>query len=189
MAVSNAGPEDFAMNGAHVTAVDAGRIMKVNHAGEHGAVNIYAGQIAAVRLRASVLLSELAEFKAHEERHRSIVANELKRRGLPRCRSYWLCGLGGYVLGFLTGLMGVQSIALATVAVERVVLRHLQQQLLDIGITDPDATAAISAILSEEQHHHDQSATHIRHAGVIDRMIGSVISAATEFVIWIGMRI
>jgi ubiquinone biosynthesis monooxygenase Coq7 len=176
------------MNGTRATAVDAGRIIKVNHAGEHGAVNIYAGQIAAARLRASVLLPELAEFKAHEERHRSIFANELKKRGLRRCRSYWLCGVGGYVLGFLTGLMGVRSIAIATVAVERVVLRHLRQQLLDIGITDPDATAAISAILSEEQHHHDHSVTHIRHIGPIDRMIGSVISGATESVICIGMR-
>jgi len=56
-------------------------------------------------------------------------------------------------------------------------------------MTDPDATAAISAILSEEQHHHDRSAARIHHAGVIDRMIGSVISAATEMVIWVGMRI
>ena len=177
------------MNGARAAAVDAGRIMKVNHAGEHGAVNIYAGQIAAARLRARILLPELGEFKAHEERHRTIFAGELKRRGLPRCRSYWLCGAGGYVPGFLTGLMGVRSIATATVAVERVVLRHLRQQLVDIGATDPDATAAISAILSEEQHHHDQAASHTRNAGLIARMIGSVISAATESVIWIGMRI
>jgi ubiquinone biosynthesis monooxygenase Coq7 len=164
-------------------------MIKVNHAGEHGAVNIYAGQMAMARLRARVLLPELAEFKAHEERHRSIFAKELKRRGVPRCRSYWLCGAGGYVLGFLTGLMGARFIATTTVAVERVVLRHLQQQLHDIGITDPDATVAISLILSEEQQHHDQSAARIRHAGVIDRMLGSVISAATESVIWIGMRI
>lgn len=81
------------MNNAHAPAADAGQIIKVNHAGEHGAVNIYAGQIAAARLRARVLLSELAEFKAHEERHRSIFAKELQRRGLPRCRSYWLCGV------------------------------------------------------------------------------------------------
>jgi ubiquinone biosynthesis monooxygenase Coq7 len=177
------------MDSARGSDIDAGRIIKVNHAGEHGAVNIYAGQIAMARLRARSLVPELAEFKAHEERHRAIFAKELKRRGLPRCRSYWLCGLGGYVLGFITGLMGARSIATATVAVERVVLRHLKEQLRGIGITDPDATTAISAILSEEQHHHDQSAAHIRHAGVIDRMIGSVISAATEAVIWIGMRI
>jgi len=179
----------LSMNAAHIPAVDSGRIIKVNHAGEHGAVNIYAGQLAAARWRARELLPELAEFKAHEERHRSIFANELKRRGLPRCRSYWMCGLGGYALGLMTGLMGARFIATATVAVERVVLRHLQRQLLDIGMTDPDATAAISAILSEEQYHHDQSAAHIRHTGVFDRMIGAVISGATESVIWIGMRI
>jgi ubiquinone biosynthesis monooxygenase Coq7 len=177
------------MNSARIPVVDAGRIIKVNHAGEHGAVNIYAGQIAVARLRARFLLPELAEFKAHEERHRAIFAKELKRRGLPRCRSYWLCGVGGYVLGFLTSLMGARCIATATVAVERVVLRHLQKQLQEIGLTDPDATAAISAILSEEQQHHDQSATRIRHAGAIDRTVGSVISTATEVVIWIGMRI
>jgi ubiquinone biosynthesis monooxygenase Coq7 len=177
------------MDSARGAVIDVGRIIKVNHAGEHGAVSIYAGQIAIARLRARSLLPELAEFKAHEQRHRAIFAKELDRRGLPRCRSYWLCGLGGYVLGFLTGLMGARSIATATVAVERVVLRHLQEQLREIGATDPDATTAISAIFSEEQYHHDQSAARIRRAGIIDQMIGSVISAATEAVIWMGMRI
>lgn len=177
------------MNSGQVPVVDAGRIIKVNHAGEHGAVNIYAGQIAMARLRARFLLAELSEFKAHEERHRSIFARELAQRGLPRCRSYWLCGLGGYVLGCLTGLMGVRCIATATVAVERVVLRHLRQQLLVIGTTDPGATAAISAILSEEQQHHDQASSHVQHPGAMDRMTGSVIAAATEAVIWVGMRI
>ncbi|NIA56369.1 hypothetical protein HAV22_22315 [Massilia sp. TW-1] len=77
-------------------------------------------------------------------------------------------------------------IALATVAVGRVVLRHLQQ-LSQIGIADPEATATISSIVGEEQLHHDQSAVCLRRAGVIERMIGSVISAATESVIWIGI--
>jgi ubiquinone biosynthesis monooxygenase Coq7 len=176
------------MSGVPSLAVEAGRIIKVNHAGEHGAVNIYAGQIATARLRARELLPQLTEFKAHEERHRSIFAKELTRRGLPRCRSYWLCGAGGYVLGFVTGLMGARSIALATVAVERVVLRHLQQQLSQIGIAAPEATAAISSMVGEEQLHHDQSAVCLHRAGVLDRAIGSVISAATESVIWIGMR-
>jgi ubiquinone biosynthesis monooxygenase Coq7 len=177
------------MDSAQSSVVDPGRIIKVNHAGEHGAVNIYAGQIAMARLRARSLVHELAEFKAHEERHRSIFANELERRGLPRCRSYWLCGVGGYVLGFLTGLMGARCIATATVAVERVVLRHLQHQLQAIGSNDPGANVAISAILNEEQQHHDQFAVHIYNAGTIHKMLGSVISAATEAVIWIGMRI
>ena len=50
-----------------------------------------------------------------------------QRRGKPRCRSYHLCGVGGWMLGLITGLLGRQAIAATTVAVENVVLGHLQQ--------------------------------------------------------------
>ena len=54
-----------------------GRILKVNHAGENGAVNIYAGQILIARITARDMVSELTEFKLHEQRHR---ANLRRRR-------------------------------------------------------------------------------------------------------------
>ncbi len=75
-----------------------GRVLKVNHAGENGAVNIYAGQIFCARLTAPDLVGELREFKGHEENHRRIFQAELERRGVRRCRSYVLCGIGGYTL-------------------------------------------------------------------------------------------
>jgi ubiquinone biosynthesis monooxygenase Coq7 len=80
--------------------------MKVNHAGEHGAVSIYAGQIFMARFTAKSLLPELLAFKADEEKHRTTFYRELQRRGLRRCKSYWLCAAGGYFLGIGTGLFG-----------------------------------------------------------------------------------
>lgn len=81
---------------AHSFAPGLGdRIIKVNHAGEHGAIAIYTGQILLARLTAPALVDELREFRSHEERHRAIFGAELVRRGRPRCRSYWFCGLGG----------------------------------------------------------------------------------------------
>lgn len=74
------------------------RIMKVNHAGEHGAVNIYRGQVFMARLTARHMLDQLKECQSHEMQHRAIFESELKRRGQRRCRSYWLCGIGGLVL-------------------------------------------------------------------------------------------
>jgi ubiquinone biosynthesis monooxygenase Coq7 len=71
------------------------RVMKVNHAGEYGAIHIYTGQMFMARNRARALLAQLHEFKTHEERHRAIFATELQRRGVRRCRSYWLSGVGG----------------------------------------------------------------------------------------------
>jgi Ubiquinone biosynthesis protein COQ7 len=67
------------------------RIIKVNHAGEHGAISIYSCQIFMARITAPDLLSQLSEFRSEEQKHRAIFLAELQRRGCPRCRSYWLC--------------------------------------------------------------------------------------------------
>jgi 3-demethoxyubiquinol 3-hydroxylase len=77
------------------------RVMKVDHAGEHGAVNIYRAQLLACRWRRSDITSDLREFLDHEMRHRAVFAAELMRRGRARCRSYHLCGLGGFALGLV----------------------------------------------------------------------------------------
>ena len=74
------------------------------------------------------MLPELRAFRADEEKHRAIFHQELQRRGLKRCKSYWLCAAGGYALCAATGLLGARAISLTTVAVERTVLRHLRRQ-------------------------------------------------------------
>jgi ubiquinone biosynthesis monooxygenase Coq7 len=164
------------------------RIMKVNHAGEHGAINIYRGQIFMARLTARRLVNELIEFRSHEERHRALFGAELQRRRRPRCKSYWLCGFGGYVLGLLTGLFGASAIAATTVAVESVVLRHLEQQLAALQGIDPAAIAAISSIVTEEKEHHDHSVRLAQAGRFWPKILTPIVSAATEFVIWLGMR-
>ncbi len=165
------------------------RIIKVNHAGEHGAVNIYTGQIFMARLTARDMVDELTEFRAHEQRHRSIFNDELQRRGRRRCRSYWMCGLGGRVLGLITGLLGRNAIAATTAAVEHVVLRHLEHQLATLRGHDAAAVNAISAIVAEEKQHHDRSAAHVVSGTFWPRLLTPFVSTSTEMVIWMGMRL
>ena len=167
----------------------AERLLKVNHAGEHGAVNIYRGQRLVCFWRDAELKRELEEFRAHEERLRAIFAAELRRRGVRRCRSYWACGLGGFVLGVSTGICGRASIAAVTVAVERVVLRHLERQLRELDGVDPAAHAAVAAIIEDERSHHDRAAQEPRQGIFWPRLIRPAVSAATEFVIWTGMKL
>jgi len=133
------------------------RVIKVDHAGEHGAVNIYRAQLLACRWRRSGISSELREFLGHEMRHREVFAAELARRGRRRCRSYHLCGVGGFALGFVTGLCGRAAIAATTVAVEIVVLRHLEAQILTLHSADPAAVAAIGSIIDDERVHRDRA--------------------------------
>ncbi len=163
------------------------RIMKVDHAGEHGAIAIYSAQILMARFTCPDTIAALVEFRSHERRHRSVFEAELRRRGVRRCRSYWLCGIGGYALGAITGLFGRSAIAATTVAVESLVLRHLEGQLDRLG-SDPAATMAIRSIADEERHHRDHSAADLNAKDIWPKMLMPVVSASTEAVIWLGMK-
>lgn len=164
------------------------RMIKVDHAGEHGAICIYSGQLFMARFSAPAMVAELKEFLSHEHRHRAVFQAELQRRRYSRCRSYWLCGLGGLVLGLVTGLCGRKAIVATTVAVESVVLKHLAHQLHTLHEIDPLAVAAIASIVEEEQHHHDHSAAQIDVRDPWFRMLKPVVTVWTETVIWMGMR-
>jgi len=164
------------------------RVMKVDHAGEHGAVCIYRGQRWIAAVLSPSLVPELALNQAHEERHRAIFAAELARRGVRRCRSYFLCAAGGLTLGLVTGLLGRRAIAATTVAVERVMLRHLDEQRLALR-DDPGAIAAIDSIADEEAEHHDASARMMGASTVPLRALMAVVALSTEAVIWLGMNL
>jgi ubiquinone biosynthesis monooxygenase Coq7 len=68
-----------------------GRFLKVNHAGEFGAVNIYRAQILVARFTARVSLPQLRAFLSHERSHLQTFEQELLRRQIPRCKSFWFC--------------------------------------------------------------------------------------------------
>jgi 3-demethoxyubiquinol 3-hydroxylase len=165
------------------------RALRVNHAGEHGAVSIYKAQIWMSMLRAPLLVHELTDFLAHEMRHRRIFGDELARRGVRRCRSWHLCSVGGFVLGTVTGLMGPRAVAATTVAVEQVVLGHLERQCSELRSADPEAVAAVQCIVDDERRHHDGAALQLGAPSALDRALMAGVRAATESVIWLGMRL
>lgn len=157
----------------------AERTLKINHAGENGAVNIYAAQIVVARVTAPSIVAKLKEFKTHEQEHRAIFWGELQRRGVRRCRSYMLCGIGGYALGFITALFGFQAIAATTAAVERVVLGHLQSQVHSLSDQDEAAVIAISKIIKDESLHLEQSEAHLEAGQFWSKVLMPIVSAST----------
>ena len=165
------------------------RVMKVNHAGEHGAVCIYLAQRWFARWRAPEMLPELEHFLGHERGHRASFGGELARRNRRRCRSYIWCGIGGLILGTITGLAGRHAIAATTVAIERVVLLHMHEQVAGLSGSDADAVIVISQIIVEEQEHHDLSAARLVSGGIWPRIVNPVVGASTNIVIWMGMRL
>lgn len=165
------------------------RILKVDHAGEHGAVCIYSAHRWIARWRSPELVGELDEFLVHERGHRAIFGAELSRRGVRRCRSYWLCGLGGFALGVVTGLIGPQAVHATTAAIERIVLAHLEEQLETLATLDPAARDTIASIVADEREHHERAVSQIVKRGLLQRTIDGVVSRSTQLVIWLGMKL
>ena len=97
--------------------------------------------------------------------------------------------MGGFVLGAVTGVAGRSAIAATTVAIERVVLRHMQEQVEELTGLDYEAVRALLEIIVEEQEHHDISVARLPRRGVWLAIIDPAVGASTTAVIWLGMRL
>ena len=171
-----------------MTTALGSRILKVNHAGENGAVNIYRAQILVSQFFAPHMTNVLREFLSHEIRHRALFWERLQARRERRCRSYLLCGLGGFALGLFTAMLGGSAIAATTHAVESVVLEHLERQMAELQGHDPTAYSAVADIVADEREHNDHG-RRLTRVGFLPRVISPVVRASTEAVIWLGMRL
>jgi ubiquinone biosynthesis monooxygenase Coq7 len=163
-------------------------MIKVDHAGENGAVNIYRAQRLVARIRSPSLVEQLTEFQHHEGEHRAIFREYLTKIGVRRCVSYHFAGAGGFSLGFVTALIGPSAIAATTFAVEHVVLRHLEEQLDYLKDASPEARDCVRRIYDDERAHHDTAEGQMSHDSWLTRILIAVIQLCTETVIRIGMR-
>ena len=165
------------------------KILKVNHAGEFGAVNIYRSQLVVARVFMKDMVPMIEEFLADEQRHLNIFFEEINRRNGVKCKSYWLCGVGGYFMGFFSALLGRRGILACTWAVESVVVNHLQNQIDYLrDKEDQSALETVEAILEDEKAHRDAGFEESGSGNILYQPLRFMISAFTEGVIRFGMR-
>jgi demethoxyubiquinone hydroxylase (CLK1/Coq7/Cat5 family) len=87
-------------------ALTIARIVRVNHAGEYGAIRIYGAQIGVSGRRFPDVLPALADMLQHEKKHCAAFFAAMPARQSRPCRIMSLWSLGGWLLGFATALMG-----------------------------------------------------------------------------------
>lgn len=162
------------------------RILKVNHAGEYGAIRIYRAQIWLARRRYPDIASRLAEFLDHEITHCRAFREAMPERDARPCRIMALWGNGGFVLGLLTALLGRRGIWICTAAVEAAVHRHLDDQLVYLRRRDPELHALIRRIQEEELQHLSLAEQQIDQSERYPRILGAMISGATDMAIWLS---
>jgi 3-demethoxyubiquinol 3-hydroxylase len=167
-------------------ALTVARIVKVNHAGEYGAIRIYSAQIGVSSWRYPEAVAPLSEMLAHEIRHCDAFRGAMPGRHARPCRVMRLWSYGGWLLGFLTALFGRQAIWVCTAAVEAAVHRHLDDQLAFLVGRDTELHRIISDIREEELSHLHYAEDHIVSNAGPYRFLRALISHTTELLIWLS---
>jgi 3-demethoxyubiquinol 3-hydroxylase len=105
-------------------------IIRVDHAGEMGAKVIYAGQIAALRLKKDDETLQLVKhMKEQEDVHFEYFDSEIKKQKIRPTAMQPVWKIGGFALGFFTALAGKKAAMTCTTAVEEVIDEHYQEQI------------------------------------------------------------
>ena len=162
------------------------RILKVNHAGEWGAIRIYRAQLWLARKWYPDVVPFLEETLRHEVQHCALFSEAMPSRGARPCRIMSLWGRGGFVLGFVTALFGRQGIWICTAAVESAVHRHLDDQLFFLKGRDPELVRVIESILQEELSHLAHAERHVKSSIWAAGVLRNTISLTTDAVIWLS---
>ena len=131
--------------------------IRVDHAGERGAVKIYEGQLLALNtlVRDESLKKTIEEMKIHEKEHCEFFENEIKKRKIKPTKLLPLWDLLGVGLGFGSTILGKKAAMLCTASVEEVIDKHYQSQINQLGPEEKDLKKKIIKFREDELHHKD----------------------------------
>ena len=139
---------------APLSAREIDAMIRVDQAGEVGAMRIYAGQLAVLGAR-SPAARAISRMAAQEARHRAAFDRMIADRGVRPTLLAPLCDRAGYALGALTALISPEAAMACTVAVETEIDRHYEEQRRALGTSDPALAAAITEFQADEVEHRD----------------------------------
>ena len=131
--------------------------IRVDHAGERGAIKIYEGQLLALNtlVKNEELKKKIEEMKEHEKEHCDYFEKEIKKRNIKPTKLLPLWDLLGVGLGFGSVIMGKKATMLCTASVEEVIDIHYQNQIDELKFDEKDLKKKIIKFREDELHHKD----------------------------------
>ena len=165
--------------------------IRVDHAGERGAIKIYDGQLLALNtlVKDETLKKKIEEMKAHEKEHLDFFENEIKKRKIKPTKFLPIWDLLGVALGFGSTIMGKKAAKLCTASVEEVIDKHYQNQINQLEIDEKKLKDKIIKFREDELHHKDiaynEGATKKGPYSILDK----IIKTGSKLVISISEKI
>ena len=132
-------------------------IIRVDHAGERGAIKIYEGQLLALKTfkQNEKLKLKIEEMKEHEKEHYEYFDKEIRKRNIKKTKLLPLWDLMGVTLGFGTAMLGEKAAMLCTASVEEVIDGHYKDQTYKLKDDEQDLKEKIKKFREDELDHKD----------------------------------
>ena len=130
-------------------------IIRVDHAGERGAIKIYEGQLLALKTikQDETLKDKIEEMKKQEKEHLEYFEKEIQKRKIKPTYLLPLWDVMSVALGFGSALLGKKATLLCTASVEEVIDEHYKNQLRKLGNDEKDLKKKIEKFKEDEINH------------------------------------
>jgi ubiquinone biosynthesis monooxygenase Coq7 len=163
------------------------RILRVDQAGELGAVHIYQGQRAVLgKGRHGAMLSKMHD----QEKHHLETFNRLigQRKVRPTVLAP-LWHVAGFALGAGTALLGERAAMACTVAVEEAIDEHYADQAAKLGDDEAELRATIETFRQEEIEHRDIALANEAEKAPGYPVLSAAIKTGCKVAIWLSERV
>ena len=166
-------------------------ILRVDHAGEYGAVHIYRAQRAVFEGRQgkAAIAADMADMQAQEAVHLARFDALLNAERVRPTVLIPVWRLAAIALGTGTALMGEKAAHACTEAVEAVIEKHYADQITELSDSDPALAAELAVFRDEELAHHDHAIEHGSREAPAYRLLSAVIKAGCQAAIKISERV
>lgn len=164
-------------------------MIRVDQAGEYGAVRIYAGQTAVFGTRNSKAADAIRHMAAQEDEHLARFDALIAERGVRPTALQPLWHVAGFALGAATALLGERTAMACTEAVEEVIDGHYAQQIATLGERDPELKVAIEKFRADEIAHHDTALAHGSEQALGHTLLTAAIKQGCKLAIALSTKI
>ncbi len=168
------------------------QIIRVDQAGELGAVRIYEGQLAALRWTGGERgeAARKISVMARAEREHNATFDRLlaDRRVRPTMLSP-LWNVAGFALGAATALMGEKAAMACTVAIEETIDEHYASQAAALGADEAELRATVEKFRAEEIAHKEEALASGAEQAPGYTALTAAIKAGSRLAIWLSTRI
>ena len=162
------------------------RMIRVDHAGEYGAVRIYEGQLRV--LKGSEKRPLIEHMAAQERRHLDAFNALVPEHQVRPTALLPLWHVAGFALGAGTALLGEKAAMACTAAVEEVIDEHYAGQLAELGQSDLELSDIIEEYRADEAEHRQTALGHGARDALAYPVLTAAVKSASRVAIWLSER-